>query len=70
MVVTKLTAAMGFGCGIKAVFYCFYVNEQVVTVEVLQRTLLKVDKSCPLPQRVPSFELSWLIWLKRAVLTA
>ena len=53
MVVTKLTAAMVFGCGVKAGVYCFYANEQVVhetnltAVEVLQWTLLKPEDSGP-----------------------
>ena len=47
------TAAMAFGCGVKAGVYCFYANEQVVydtnlTVEVLRRTLLKLQESGPL----------------------
>ena len=66
MVVSKLTAAMVFGCDVKAVFYCFYVKEQVATEEVLRQTLLKLVVSCSLNgctcsktmlvrKRVPSF---------------
>lgn len=55
MVVTKMTAAMVFGSSVQAGVYCFYANEQVShdtnhIVEVLRRTLLKLEESGPLPR--------------------
>ena len=57
MVVTKMTAAMVFGCGVKAGVYTFWANEQVqhdsnLTIEVLRRTLLKLEECGPLPRRM------------------
>ena len=49
--------AMVFGCGVKAGVYTFWANEQVqhdsnLTIEVLRRTLLKLEECGPLPRRM------------------
>ena len=53
----KQNCAMVFGCGVKAGVYTFWANEQVqhdsnLTIEVLRRTLLKLEECGPLPRRM------------------